>query len=244
MIELIIGEFKSTSKKNKIFFNSFCLNNNSIHQKFNLNEYSSPFENFSNDLYDISCSYCLIFAEKFNPSIFKNYSKTFWIRLYWLEVYNIISVIHDFRHKIKFLTEKFEHRNIKVTILNSPKFDFKDQFDFALNLNIELQEALLSSIIKIENPKNFKIFKKEGGTFIINEKKEKQLKPFLVLIFKKIFFRARVGYGFKERTLPHYKKNDMAQESRGFVENSYLKGLTPQEFFFHAMAGREGLIRP
>jgi hypothetical protein len=29
---------------------------------------------------------------------------------------------------------------------------------------------------------------------------------------------------------------------RGFVENSYLKGLTPQEFFFHAMGGREGCI--
>jgi len=26
------------------------------------------------------------------------------------------------------------------------------------------------------------------------------------------------------------------------VENSYLRGLTPQEFFFHAMGGREGLI--
>lgn len=31
-------------------------------------------------------------------------------------------------------------------------------------------------------------------------------------------------------------------QSRGFVENSYLRGLTPQEFFFHAMGGREGLI--
>jgi DNA-directed RNA polymerase II subunit RPB1 len=29
---------------------------------------------------------------------------------------------------------------------------------------------------------------------------------------------------------------------RGFVENSYLQGLSPQEFFFHAMGGREGLI--
>lgn len=27
-----------------------------------------------------------------------------------------------------------------------------------------------------------------------------------------------------------------------FVENSYLAGLTPAEFFFHAMGGREGLI--
>jgi DNA-directed RNA polymerase II subunit RPB1 len=52
----------------------------------------------------------------------------------------------------------------------------------------------------------------------------------------------RINYGFKHRTLPHYQKFDVGQESRGFVENNYLKGLTPQEFFFHAMAGREGLI--
>ncbi len=52
----------------------------------------------------------------------------------------------------------------------------------------------------------------------------------------------RINYGFKHRTLPHYQRNDMGQESRGFVENNYLKGLTPQEFFFHAQSGREGLI--
>merc|ERR1711939_157344 len=28
----------------------------------------------------------------------------------------------------------------------------------------------------------------------------------------------------------------------GFVESSFMKGLTPQEFFFHAMGGREGLV--
>jgi len=37
-------------------------------------------------------------------------------------------------------------------------------------------------------------------------------------------------------------QDDYGPESRGFVENSYLRGLTPQEFFFHAMGGREGLI--
>eukprot|EP00736_Rhodelphis_marinus_P003472 Rmarinus@m.16123 len=52
----------------------------------------------------------------------------------------------------------------------------------------------------------------------------------------------RIPYGFRERTLPHFTKNDLGPESRGFVENSYLRGLTPQEFFFHAMGGREGLI--
>ncbi|KAG0244439.1 DNA-directed RNA polymerase II subunit rpb1 [Actinomortierella wolfii] len=52
----------------------------------------------------------------------------------------------------------------------------------------------------------------------------------------------RIPFGFKYRTLPHFTKDDHSPESRGFVENSYLRGLTPQEFFFHAMGGREGLI--
>ena len=52
----------------------------------------------------------------------------------------------------------------------------------------------------------------------------------------------RVSYGFTDRTLPHYTKYDDGPESRGFVENSFINGLTPQEVFFHAMGGREGLI--
>ncbi|KAL1953335.1 hypothetical protein VTO42DRAFT_2989 [Malbranchea cinnamomea] len=52
----------------------------------------------------------------------------------------------------------------------------------------------------------------------------------------------RIPFGFKYRTLPHFTKDDYSPESRGFVHNSYLRGLTPTEFFFHAMAGREGLI--
>jgi len=52
----------------------------------------------------------------------------------------------------------------------------------------------------------------------------------------------RIPYGFIQRTLPHFSKDDLGPESRGFVENSYLRGLSPQEFFFHAMGGRVGLI--
>jgi DNA-directed RNA polymerase II subunit RPB1 len=52
----------------------------------------------------------------------------------------------------------------------------------------------------------------------------------------------RVPYGFTDRTLPHYKKYDDSSEARGFIESSFIRGLTPQQFFFHAMSGREGLI--
>ncbi len=52
----------------------------------------------------------------------------------------------------------------------------------------------------------------------------------------------RIAYGFEHRTLPHYAKYDDSPEARGFVRSSFIGGLTPQEFFFHAMGGREGLI--
>ena len=52
----------------------------------------------------------------------------------------------------------------------------------------------------------------------------------------------RIPLGFNDRSLPHYSRYDNGIESRGFIVNNFKDGLSPQEFFFHAMAGREGLI--
>lgn len=52
----------------------------------------------------------------------------------------------------------------------------------------------------------------------------------------------RITYGFEDRTLPHFKKFDDSPGARGFIENSYISGLTAPELFFHAMGGRIGLI--
>ena len=52
----------------------------------------------------------------------------------------------------------------------------------------------------------------------------------------------RIPYGFDNRTLPHYHKFDDSPGARGFIENSYISGLTAPELFFHAMGGRVGLI--
>jgi len=73
----------------------------------------------------------------------------------------------------------------------------------------------------------------------------------------------RMQKTFGGRTLPHYVKRGFTKdtpdiisqntelsnkelkdlfESRGFVTNSFFKGLNAKEFFFHASGGREGLI--
>ena len=52
----------------------------------------------------------------------------------------------------------------------------------------------------------------------------------------------RIPYSLKNRTLPHFHQFDDTPKARGFVENSFIKGLEPVEVFFHAMGGRVGLI--
>jgi DNA-directed RNA polymerase III subunit RPC1 len=52
----------------------------------------------------------------------------------------------------------------------------------------------------------------------------------------------RVPNGFEDRALPHFEKHSKHPGARGFVKNSFYSGLTPTEFFFHTMAGREGLV--
>ena len=34
---------------------------------------------------------------------------------------------------------------------------------------------------------------------------------------------------------------EMEYESRGFISSSFINGLNPREFYFHAMSGREGI---
>ncbi len=45
-----------------------------------------------------------------------------------------------------------------------------------------------------------------------------------------------------QRTLICFDKNSKDPRSKGFIENNFFKGLCPSEMFFHAKAGREGVI--
>ena len=44
------------------------------------------------------------------------------------------------------------------------------------------------------------------------------------------------------KTLPCYLPYDPNPRSSGYVTDRFISGLRPQDFYFHCMAGREGLI--
>jgi DNA-directed RNA polymerase subunit A' len=52
----------------------------------------------------------------------------------------------------------------------------------------------------------------------------------------------RIYKGYHYRSLPHFKTNDTNPDAKGFIKSNYRDGLSPLEFFFHAMGGREGLV--
>jgi len=52
----------------------------------------------------------------------------------------------------------------------------------------------------------------------------------------------RIKRGYYNRTLSSFKKGDVSAAANGFVRSSFKKGLTPREYFFHSMGGREGLV--
>jgi len=52
----------------------------------------------------------------------------------------------------------------------------------------------------------------------------------------------RIHRGYQYRTLPHFKQGDLGASAKGFVASSYKSGLSPTEYFFHSMGGREGLV--
>ncbi|KAK9289691.1 hypothetical protein L1049_007849 [Liquidambar formosana] len=44
------------------------------------------------------------------------------------------------------------------------------------------------------------------------------------------------------KTLPCFPPWDCASRAGGFISDNFLNGLRPQEYYFHCMAGREGLV--
>jgi len=86
---------------------------------------------------------------------------------------------------------------------------------------------------------------KNRATFMVNsgsKGKSTNIAQMVACLGQQNVDGGRIPYGFTDRTLPHYHKYDDSAEARGFVKNSFISGQTPQEYFFHAMGGREGLI--
>jgi DNA-directed RNA polymerase beta' subunit len=147
----------------------------------------------------------------------------------------IDEVIKNKKLKVKQLID-----DIHLGIYKNTSGD-KNIDDFELRVNNILNEATQDTGKigrKSLDPNNrFLMIVKSGS-----KGKELNLSQMICCLGQQNVDGKRVPYGFDNRTLPHFQKYDDSPESRGFVVNSYISGLTATEMFFHAMCGRIGLI--
>jgi DNA-directed RNA polymerase subunit A' len=62
------------------------------------------------------------------------------------------------------------------------------------------------------------------------------------LIGQEFIMGERMDIGYYKRTFPHFKRDDISLEAKGFVSSGFKDGLSPFEFFFDAMNSRESLM--
>ncbi|KIY65400.1 DNA-directed RNA polymerase II, subunit 1 [Cylindrobasidium torrendii FP15055 ss-10] len=147
----------------------------------------------------------------------------------------ITNVIKEHKEKVVAIIDNAYHDKLKP----SPGMTIRESFESAveqeLNKARDTSGRYAQKNLKDDNNVKQMVVAGSKGSFI-------NISQMSVCVGQQSVEGRRIPFGFRHRTLPHFTKDDFSPESRGFVENSYLRGLTPQEFFFHAMAGREGLI--
>lgn len=145
-------------------------------------------------------------------------------------------VIHDMKVKVYDMI-----RNIHVgNFQNISRMSNNDKFETEVNniLNQTIKDAGKIGLEKINDMNNRMINMIKSGS----KGNTVNVSQMVACLGQQNIEGRRIQYGFDDRTLPHFTKYDDGPEARGFVESSFITGLSPQEFFFHSMGGREGLI--
>jgi DNA-directed RNA polymerase III subunit RPC1 len=94
--------------------------------------------------------------------------------------------------------------------------------------------ACLDALPKLNSPLVMALCGSKGSTINISQ--------MMACVGQQAVGGSRPPDGFSDRSLPHFKRGEKTPAAKGFVANSFYSGLLPTEFFFHTMAGREGLV--
>ncbi len=148
-----------------------------------------------------------------------------------------INIHNEVKKKIE--EKKIEIGNMITELENNPELNDPEAFENVLKNNLNEIGMNMGRIImdKINIDNNFKVMiDSESKGSIVN------LSQIIGCLGQNNLKFKRIEKKVNNRTLPHFYHNNDGADARGFITSSYREGLTPTEFFFHHMTGREGLI--
>ena len=151
---------------------------------------------------------------------------------------DIQSVLKEAKDKSQELIDAFYNNNTKV-LKRAPGRSMRE------TLELRIRQVLAEARKKAEEKAAFHIGD-EAHSVIMTKSGARgnilNLGQMSAVVGQQAIRGERINRGYSQRTLPHFKINDLTPASRGFVSSSYRAGLKPAEFFYHAMGGREGLV--
>ena len=135
--------------------------------------------------------------------------------------------------------KKLEVAHLITEIENNPELLDAEVFEISIKSNLAAQKGDIQQLVMndLDDNNNFFIMANSGA-----KGKPVNIMQIMGALGQDIFKGKRIEKEVNNRTLPHFHQNDDTPLARGYIEHSYLDGLSPQEFFFHHMTGREGLI--
>ncbi|HKL24406.1 MAG TPA: DNA-directed RNA polymerase subunit A' [Candidatus Nanoarchaeia archaeon] len=159
---------------------------------------------------------------------------------------NDFDISEDVRKKGEEIIKKAEKKTQEIiksyhdgTLEKLPGKSLEESREIKILQTLNESRTKVGDIVKKEFPENNPVnhmIKSGGKGNILN------ITQMASCVGQQAFSGGRVDIGYSERTLSFFKKNDLSPEARGFVKNSLIRGMRPDEFFFHSITGRDSLM--
>jgi len=138
----------------------------------------------------------------------------------------------------KFANDKERDDELKrlITVWTTPKTDEKERKDWDERLERLTQRTYdMLDNIEFNNRIMSTITSGSKGSMT-------NLGQIMACLGQQIIEGNRVRDFYEGRPIPHVARGSLKAEDRGYIKNGFEHGLSPNEYIYHAMAGRVGVI--
>lgn len=145
------------------------------------------------------------------------------------------NIIKDVRTKSEALVQRYKEKKFD----SLPGYTRKETLEMEVMAELEGARTMASQVLKkYVGPENntqlMAIVKARGN--ILN------FVQISMLLGQQAVRGKRPSRGYNGRVLPYFKRNEKNPIAKGFVSSSFFNGLTPIEFFMHAMGSRDSAM--
>jgi len=170
-----------------------------------------------------------IFLKGFSVSLADLFLDVSMIEIYCTSIENIEKLWlkelrSTFLYDLKFFFGKNKQQYLKVKTINEEIKKFDKILSYYLNKGNLNANSLINMM-------------KSGS-----KGSEINLMQIIGLLGQQSLVLSEFSRDYKARLFSHYTFFEIPLEIKGYIKNNFLKGLSPYEFFFHSIAGREGII--